>query len=74
MESRIKKLNEKPINTSGNFVVYVMEASQRAYYNHALEFAISLANEYQKPLLVVYNLTDRYKHSNLRYYKFMLEV
>lgn len=73
MESRIKKLNEKPINTSGNFVVYVMEASQRAYYNHALEFAISLANEYQKPLLVVYNLTDRYKHSNLRYYKFMLE-
>lgn len=73
MNERIKKLNDKEINRSGKYVVYVMEASQRAWFNHALEFAISLANEQRKPLIVVYDLTDKYKHSNLRYYTFMLE-
>ncbi len=73
MEFRIKNLNGKQINTSGKFVVYVMEASQRVWFNHALEFAISLANEIRKPLLVIFNLTDKYKFSNLRYYTFMIE-
>ncbi len=73
MNERIKKLNDKVINTSGNYFVYVMEASQRAWFNHALEFAISLANEHNKPLIVIYNLTDKFKHSNLRYYTFMIE-
>lgn len=50
-----------------------MEASQRVWFNHALEFAISLANEIRKPLLVIFNLTDKYKYSNLRYYTFMIE-
>ncbi|MCX8056426.1 MAG: deoxyribodipyrimidine photo-lyase [Ignavibacteria bacterium] len=73
MTERIKKLNDKPFNDSGKYVAYVMEASQRAYFNHALEFAISLANEKQKPLIVIFNLTDKFKHSNLRYYTFMIE-
>ncbi|MCR4417122.1 MAG: deoxyribodipyrimidine photo-lyase [Ignavibacteria bacterium] len=73
MEARIKKLNSKSINSSGKYVAYVMEASQRADYNHALEFAIMLSNEYKKPLVVIYNLTDKYKFSNLRYYTFMIE-
>ncbi len=73
MESRIKKLNHKQFNNSGKYVVYVMEASQRAYFNHALEFAIALSNEKKKPLVVVFNLTDKFRFSNLRYYTFMLE-
>ncbi|MEJ5305357.1 MAG: deoxyribodipyrimidine photo-lyase [Ignavibacteria bacterium] len=73
MEARIKKLNSRSINSSGKYVAYVMEASQRAYFNHALEFAIMLSNEYKKPLVVIYNLTDKYKFSNLRYYTFMIE-
>ena len=73
MQGRIKKLNSKNENTSGKYVAYIMEASQRAFYNHALEFAISFANTLKKPLVVVYNLTDKYKFSNLRYYTFMIE-
>lgn len=73
MNHRIKKLNDKSINASGKYIAYVMEASQRAWFNHALEFSISLANELHNPLIVFYNLTDKYKHSNLRYYTFMLE-
>lgn len=73
MKERIKKLNDKPINPHGKFIVYSMEASQRVYFNHAIEFAISIANEYQKPMITIFNLTDKYKHSNQRYYKFMIE-
>lgn len=73
MQGRIKKLNSKSENSSGKFVAYIMEASQRAFYNHALEFAISYANSLNKPLIVIYNLTDKYKFSNLRYYTFMIE-
>jgi deoxyribodipyrimidine photo-lyase len=73
LESRIKKLNTKDLNLSGKYFLYVMEASQRVWYNHALEFSISLANEYNKPLIVIFNLTDKYKYSNARYYTFMLE-
>ncbi len=73
MTHRIKKLNSKSNNSKGKFVVYVMEASQRVYFNHALEFAISIANEYKKPLVVIFNLTDKFKFSNLRYYHFMIE-
>lgn len=73
MQGRIKKLNSKSENSSGKFVAYIMEASQRAFYNHALEFALSYANSLNKPLIVIYNLTDKYKCSNLRYYTFMIE-
>ncbi len=73
MEARIKKLNSRQLNLSGKYVAYMMEASQRAHFNHALEFAIMLSNEYKKPLIVVFNLTDKYKFSNLRYYTFMIE-
>lgn len=73
MELRVKKLNQHQLNTAGKYVIYVMEATQRVWYNYALEFAISMANEIKKPLLVVFNLTDKYKFSNVRYYKFMIE-
>lgn len=73
MEPRIKKINDRAINHSGNYIAYIMEASQRVYYNHALEFAIMLANEYKKPLVTIFNITDKYKYSNLRYYTFLIE-
>jgi deoxyribodipyrimidine photo-lyase len=41
--------------------------------HHSLEFAIELSNQSGKPLLVYFPITDKYKHSNARYYKFMLD-
>lgn len=73
MKERIKRLNDKPINTKGKFIVYSMEASQRVFFNQAIEFAISLANEYKKPMITIFNLTDKYRYSNQRYYRFMIE-
>ncbi|MDW8136608.1 MAG: deoxyribodipyrimidine photo-lyase [Thermodesulfobacterium sp.] len=58
---------------SGKYILYFMEASQRATQNFALELALFLSNQYQKPLIVFFGLTDKYRFSNIRYYKFMLE-
>ena len=50
-----------------------MQASQRTEYNHALEYAINKANQHQKPLLVLFVLTDNFPEANARHYYFMLE-
>lgn len=73
MKSRIFPLNDKQVDKYKKYVIYCMEASQRVDYNHALAYAIDVANNLNKPVIVVFNLTDKYKHSNQRYYKFMLE-
>jgi deoxyribodipyrimidine photo-lyase len=57
----------------GRYVLYWMQASQRASGNHALEHAIRLANERGEPLVVLFGLTTRYPEANLRHYAFMLE-
>jgi deoxyribodipyrimidine photo-lyase len=50
-----------------------MQQSQRAAYNHALEYAVQQANKQDQMLLVVFGLTDDYPEANLRHYTFMLE-
>ena len=42
---RIQFLNEKKIRTEKPYVLYWMQASQRAEWNHALEYGIDRANE-----------------------------
>jgi deoxyribodipyrimidine photo-lyase len=70
--SRIQPLNKNhPVK--GAYVLYWMQASQRAEYNHALEFAISQANERKLPVVVYFGLTDAFPEANGRHYFFMLE-
>ncbi len=57
----------------GSFVLYWMQASQRARFNHALEYAIEMANDRRLPMVVLFTLTDNYPEANLRHYAFMLE-
>ena len=52
---RIKLLNSKQVR-DGKYVLYWMQAAQRAEYNHALEYSIYTANKMKKPVLVRYNL------------------
>jgi deoxyribodipyrimidine photo-lyase len=69
---RIKPLNNtKP--QKGKYVLYWMQASQRAAYNHALEYAVREANEQKKPVIAAFGLTDRFPDANSRHYGFMLE-
>ncbi len=69
---RISNLNQRR-TSSGSYVLYWMQASQRSQCNHALEFAIRQANEHNEPALVYFGLTEKYPEANERHYRFMLE-
>jgi deoxyribodipyrimidine photo-lyase len=71
-KERIKALNKKEIK-KGAYVLYWMQASQRAEYNHALEYAISKGNELHQPVIGFFGLTDHFPEANERHYAFMLE-
>ena len=71
-KSRIRLLNNADI-AKGNYVLYWMQQSQRADYNHALEYAIQQANRLRQGVLVAFGLMDDYPEANLRHYTFMLE-
>ena len=71
-KERMKALNEKRVQ-KGEYVLYWMQASQRAECNHALEFAILKANELRQPLIVFFGITDQFPEANERHYTFMLE-
>ncbi len=71
-DSRIQSLNDEDLRR-GDFVLYWMQQSQRAEYNHALEFAVQQANQMGQGVLVVFGLMDDYPEANLRHYTFMLE-
>ena len=69
---RIRPLNAKRAG-EGEFVLYWMQAAQRADFNHALEYAVSQANEISLPLVVFFGLTEGFPGANERHYAFMLE-
>ena len=71
-QARIKALNRKEVK-KGAYVLYWMQASQRAEYNHALEYAILKANELRQPIIVFFGITDHFPEGNERHYYFMLE-
>jgi len=71
-QERIKELNDREI-LDGKYVLYWMQQSQRAEFNHALEYSLLEANRLKKPLVVLFVLMDEYPEANLRHYTFMLQ-
>ena len=71
-KSRVQILNDAPA-ASGRYVLYWMQQSQRADYNHALEYAIQQANRLGQGVLVTFGLMDDYPEANLRHFTIMLE-
>ncbi len=69
---RVRALNARRA-ADRPFVVYWMQAAQRAEANHALEYAVGAANERRRPLVVLFGLTERFPEANERHYTFMLE-
>ncbi len=70
---RIHPRNDRPVRDGARYVLYWMQASQRAAYNPALEYAVAEANRLRLPVLVGFGLTARYPEANLRSYTFMAE-
>jgi deoxyribodipyrimidine photo-lyase len=69
---RVRPLNNET-ERGRDFVLYWMQAAQRAEDNHALEYAIDLANGRGKPLVAFFGLTESFPEANERHYAFMLE-
>ncbi len=69
---RICRLNDRP-DRDGAYILYWMQQSQRADFNHALELAVGFANDRKLPLLVGFGLMDDYPEANARHYTFMLQ-
>ncbi len=71
-ETRIRRLNDRG-PAQGEYVLYWMQQSQRAEFNHALEYAVQRANDQKQPLLAGFGLMDDYPEANLRHYHFLLQ-
>lgn len=68
---RVAVLRRAPIRGHG-FVLYWMEAAQRAFGNPALEFALALARARKRPVAVVFALDPTGSAGTLRQHAFLL--
>ncbi len=73
MERRVKALNGRPVKEQADYVLYWAQMNRRADSNHALAYAIQLANERRLPVLVYEGLTCTYPYANDRMHSFVLE-
>ena len=71
INNRVRNLNDYTTQ-DGDYVLYWMQSAQRADYNQALEYSIIEANKVNKPLVVLFVLTN-YPEANLRPFTFMVE-
>ncbi len=71
-EERLQSLNRHG-PADGDYVLYWMQASQRAEHNDALDYAISQGNELGLPVVCGFGLTSDYPEANARHFAFLLE-
>jgi deoxyribodipyrimidine photo-lyase len=72
-DPRVRRLNDRPVATRGDFVLYWMQAFRRADDNAALAFAIERANDLGVPCLVYEALRSDCPHASDRLHRFVLE-
>lgn len=71
--TRIRKGNDRPINSSADYILYWMIACRRTKWNFALQRAIERAVELKKPLVVLEALRVGYKWACKRFHRFILD-
>ncbi|QDU68735.1 deoxyribodipyrimidine photolyase [Engelhardtia mirabilis] len=72
-QNRITSLNGRPIRAEGEFVLYWMIANRRPRWNFALQRAVELAAETDRPLLVLEPLRAGYRWASDRHHAFVLQ-
>ncbi len=71
-KERVRSLREGEPR-KGRYVLYWMQAAQRAEWNHALELSIESANRLRLPVVCLFCLTRDFPCANARHYSFVLE-
>ena len=70
---RIHNCNDKPIQKSGDYVLYWMVSNRRTTWNFALQRAIEWSITLQKPLLVFEALRVDYPWACDRFHRFVMD-
>jgi len=70
---RARKLNGAETRADGRYILYWAQMNRRVDSNHALEYAVQLANERKLPVLFYEGLTCSYPWANDRLHTFILE-
>ena len=73
LEERVRTLNQHPVRANADYVLYWAQMNRRISHNHALAYAIQLANRCDLPLLIYEGLTCTYTQANDRLHTFILE-
>lgn len=73
LQSRVRHANYRPVEPSGQYVLYWMQAYRRFRSNHALDYALQLAESLKKPLVVYEGLRLDYPWACQRHHAWMLE-
>jgi deoxyribodipyrimidine photo-lyase len=73
IDERTQLLNDRTENNDGKYVLYWMQIFKRTSHNHALNFAIKMANERKLPLVVYEALKYYYPWANDRIHTYILE-
>ena len=72
-EIRVRDLNGAPVRTDGKYVLYWMIATRRAHWNFALDRAVELARDLDRPLIVLEGLRADYRWASDRFHRFVIE-
>lgn len=70
---RVRDRNGAPVRSDGKYVLYWMIAARRARWNFALDRAIELARELDRPLIVLEALRAGYRWASDRLHRFVLD-
>jgi deoxyribodipyrimidine photo-lyase len=70
---RISTINDSPIRTDGEFVLYWMTAFRRPTWNFSLQRAVEWAQQLGKPLVILEALRVAYPWASDRIHQFILE-
>lgn len=70
---RVQALNAAPFRASGEWVLYWMMTARRPFFNFALERAVNLAQQLERPLLILEMLQVDPRCSSARTHRFVLD-
>jgi len=71
---RIRQLNSASVRPERGYILYWSQMNRRVSSNHALLYAVELANNRNLPVLVYEALTYNYEYANDRLHAFVLEA
>jgi deoxyribodipyrimidine photo-lyase len=72
-QARLRRLNDRPLERRGDYVLYWMQAYRRLERNHALDYALECAAELGRPLVAYEGLRIDYPWASRRLHRFILE-